>query len=271
MRVRRIRRLVRVLPTPPRPRWGAPALLVGTLALIGVLVVTVVVVIAATREPAGPEPAERRYDYPALNVRPGEAVPFAAGGAPRAADWAARLAARTDMPERTLLAYLGAEERLRARLPGCQLSWAVLAGVGRVESRHGRFGGARIGQDGRLSPPIIGVALDGSPGVRAIRDTDAGRLDGDRTWDRAVGAMQFLPTTWARWGARASDDGQPPDPQQVDDAALTAARYLCASGGDLGTGAGWWKAVLAYNASVAYARNVFSAADAYARTAAALS
>jgi membrane-bound lytic murein transglycosylase B len=80
--------------------------------------------------------------------------------------------------------------------------------------------------------------------------------------------MQFLPSTWARWATRASADGQPPDPQNVDDAALTAARYLCASGGNLSTGKGWWKAVLAYNESVAYARDVFSAADAYARSAA---
>jgi membrane-bound lytic murein transglycosylase B len=124
-----------------------------------------------------------------------------------------------------------------------------------------------VGADGRLSPPVIGIALDGSPGVRAIRDTDRGRLDGDTAWDRAVGAMQFLPSTWARWATRASSDGAPPDPQNVDDAALAAARYLCASGGNLSTGKGWWKAVLTYNESTAYARNVFSAADAYARAA----
>ncbi|MCA1656054.1 MAG: lytic murein transglycosylase, partial [Pseudonocardiaceae bacterium] len=53
-----------------------------------------------------------------------------------------------------------------------------------------------------------------------------------------------------------------------DDAALTAARYLCASGGDLASAAGWWQAVLTYNESVAYGRDVFSGADAYARAAA---
>jgi membrane-bound lytic murein transglycosylase B len=121
-----------------------------------------------------------------------------------------------------------------------------------------------------LTPPIIGIPLDGSPGVRAVPDTDGGRLDGDTQWDRAVGAMQFLPATWARWGMRASGDGAPPDPQNIDDAALTAARFMCHRGGDLATAEGWWKAVYAYNTSTTYGRDVFSGADAYAKAAAKL-
>jgi membrane-bound lytic murein transglycosylase B len=249
-------------------RWLLPVALIG--ALIAGVIGTLVLVDAAN-EPSRPRSVAPRFEFPTLDVAPGTAVPFATQSpAPEGGDWATRLAAKTDIPERTLRAYAQAEIQLRSRTPKCQLTWAILAGVGRVESHHGRFGGTTIGSDGRLSPPIIGVALDGSPGVRAIKDTDAGRLDGDQLWDRAVGAMQFLPSTWAKWGARASEDGQPPDPQHVDDAALSAARFLCASGGDLATGKGWWKAVLTYNDSVAYGRDVFSAADAYARAAAAL-
>ncbi|MGH3881632.1 MAG: hypothetical protein ACRDSK_31805 [Actinophytocola sp.] len=103
---------------------------------------------------------------------------------------------------------------------------------------------------------------------RRIRDTDRGKLDGDPTWDRAVGAMQFLPETWQRWGVRASRDGKAPDPQNIDDAALTAGRYLCASGGNLSKAAGWWRAVMTYNRSVTYGQKVFSGADAYAKEAA---
>ncbi len=33
----------------------------------------------------------------------------------------------------------------------------------------------------------------------------------------------------------------------MDDAALAAARYLCASGADLATGTGWSTAVFSYN------------------------
>jgi membrane-bound lytic murein transglycosylase B len=64
---------------------------------------------------------------------------------------------------------------------------------------------------------------------------------------------------------RASRDGNRPDPQNIDDASLTAARYLCADGRDLARPQGWWDAVLSYNNSVDYGQQVFSAADAYAR------
>jgi membrane-bound lytic murein transglycosylase B len=90
-------------------------------------------------------------------------------------------------------------------------------------------------------------------------------LDGDTTWDRAVGPMQFLPATWKKWAVRASDDGAQPDPQNMDDAAMSAARYLCSVGGDLTTPSGWWSAVLTYNNSVQYGQQVFDGQDAYAR------
>lgn len=215
-----------------------------------------------------------------LNVEPGSAVPQSAPIAPgeRSAtprptaaavnDWAVSIGDRTQIPQRSLVAYAEAELAIRQATPTCNLTWTTLAGVGRVESHHGRYGGSEIGTNGQLSPPIVGVPLDGSPGVRAIPDTDGGQLDGDAQWDRAVGSMQFLPSTWNKWSVRASGDGASPDPQNVDDSALTAARYLCASGGDLSTPAGWWEAVLTYNQSVPYGQNVYSGADAYAREAA---
>ncbi len=39
------------------------------------------------------------------------------------------------------------------------------------------------------------LPLNGANGTQAIRDTDAGQLDGDSIWDRAVGPMQFIPST----------------------------------------------------------------------------
>jgi membrane-bound lytic murein transglycosylase B len=238
--------------------------------------VTVVVVLVDQRDsrplPAQPPPG---FDVPELNAMPGTAVPTVTAVAqdadtPNVSSWAARLSETTEIPARSLVAYAQAEIAIRASDPGCGINWATLAGVGRVESHHGRYGGSDIGDDGTLTPPIVGIPLDGSPGVRAIPDTDGGRLDGDTKWDRAVGAMQFLPTTWQRWGERSGADGAEPDPQDIDDAALSAARYLCASGGDLSSAAGWWEAVLTYNRSVTYGRNVFDGADAYARAAAKL-
>jgi membrane-bound lytic murein transglycosylase B len=164
------------------------------------------------------------------------------------------------------MAYGNAELVLRETDPACHLSWATLAGIGRVESNHGRFGGAQLRDDGRPSKPIIGVPLDGSSGVKAIGDTDHGRYDGDPAVDRAVGPMQFIPSTWRKWGADANLDGVG-DPQQIDDAALAAGRYLCAGGRDLSTPKGWWAAVFSYNNSVPYGQKVFGLADDYARAA----
>jgi hypothetical protein len=192
-----VRNLGPVLPPPPRRGVLRPLLLI--CALVGAVIATLVIVDVADQPTSRPR-VEPPFDYPMLDVAPGTTVPFAA---PAPGDWSARVVDRTDIPERTLRAYLLAEEKVRAATPGCGLSWAMLAGVGRVESHHGLYRGSAVGADGRVAPPIIGVALDGSPGLRAVKDTDAGRLDGDRIWDRAVGAMQFLPATWARWSARA--------------------------------------------------------------------
>lgn len=258
---------------PPRRKLGWVILLVA--ALVAGVTVVVIGLDQLNDRPPAPAPLPPAFEVPELNAAPGTTVPTATtvargrSGADVSA-WAERLSEKTEIPARSLVAYAQAEIAIRASDPGCGINWATLAGVGRVESHHGRYGGSDIGDDGILSPPIIGIPLDGSPGVKAIPDTDGGRLDGDQKWDRAVGAMQFLPTTWARWGMRAADDGAEPNPQDMDDAALSAARYLCASGGDLSSAAGWWRAVLTYNESVTYGRNVFDGADAYAKAAAKL-
>jgi membrane-bound lytic murein transglycosylase B len=184
------------------------------------------------------------------------------------AAWSASAAERSGVPARALRAYAAAELAQRGDTPGCRLSWTTLAGIGRVESDHGRFGGASVDADGVARPRIVGIALDGTSGVREIRDSDGGRLDGDVTYDRAVGPMQFLPGTWARYGADGNGDGVR-DPHQLDDAALAAASYLCADGRDTASGEGWWDGVLTYNRSVDYGRLVWAAADRYTTSTAA--
>jgi membrane-bound lytic murein transglycosylase B len=203
---------------------------------------------------------------------PGHAEPAATAAAGPAgvttlAAWVTRIAGATGIPARALQAYAQADLRLGAERPGCHLNWTTLAGIGSVESNHGRHGGASVTQDGRAIPPIFGPPLDGSAGNKAIKDTDGGALDGDRVWDRAVGPLQFIPSTWAHWGVRASGDGAAPDPQNIDDAALAAARYLCAGGRDLTTGTGWWQAVLSYNNTTEYGQLVYGAAQRYSQAA----
>ncbi|WP_082393516.1 lytic transglycosylase domain-containing protein [Nocardia arizonensis] len=146
--------------------------------------------------------------------------------------------------------------------PDCGIAWTTLAGIASVESRHGTHGDSTLAGDGVVRPPIIGIALDGATGVALIRDTDGGALDSDTEFDRAVGPLQFIPETWRRWGVDANGDGVA-DPQNIDDAALTAARYLCASGGDLTSERGWQQALLTYNRSTAYLLTVRDRAAAY--------
>ena len=160
--------------------------------------------------------------------------------------------ALADIPGPLLGAYAGAA----ATCPG--LAWSVLAAVGKAESDHGRSGGARLGPDGSVAPPIVGVALDGA-GVAAVADSDGGRLDGDAARDRAVGPMQFLPATWAAWGRDGSGDGRA-DPHNALDAAAAAAAYLCGPDGRLGDVAA---ALRSYNRSDAYVAEVLATAARY--------
>ncbi|MEQ7008839.1 lytic murein transglycosylase [Actinopolymorpha sp. B17G11] len=177
--------------------------------------------------------------------------------------WAVYAGQRAGIPVRALEAYATAEARVGADDPGCRLHWSTLAGIGSVESHHGHIGGRLLRADGRPSIPIFGIALNGRPDIRAIRDTDGGRLDGDPVWDRAVGPMQFIPDTWAIAGTDGDGNGRK-DPHDLDDAAMAAARYLCAAGGDLSSESGWRRAILSYNHSSAYLRDVRARASQYA-------
>ncbi|MBA2509088.1 MAG: lytic murein transglycosylase, partial [Nocardioidaceae bacterium] len=166
------------------------------------------------------------------------------------------------IPTAALAAYYNAESVLRTVKSSCNLSWSLLAGIGRVESDHGRYGGAKVKPDGRAEPEIIGLPLNGKGPVAAIADSDQGRLDGDGTWDRAVGPLQFIPTTWAVVGSDGDGDDVR-DPHDFDDAALAAAVYLCSGDGDLSTRAGAEAAVGRYNHSDEYVALVLAYAKAY--------
>jgi Transglycosylase SLT domain len=166
------------------------------------------------------------------------------------------------IPTIALDAYRRAAAEADSRYPACGIGWPLLAAIGRVESDHGRFAGSQLYADGTSAPPIIGIPLDGH-GTALITDTDGGRLDGDTVYDRAVGPMQFIPSTWATWGIDANHDGAA-SPFNIYDAATAAANYLCAAGGNLRTGSGQVRAILSYNHSDAYLAMVLALEKAYA-------
>ncbi len=201
---------------------------------------------------------------PAAQLPPAGAAPArsASGNLPQIdAVWLSRTARRAGLPEPALRAYA----RAMLRSPdSCDVGWTTLAGIGWIESQHGTIGGRTLSADGRSSSPILGPALNGRGEVAAIRATAQSTVwHGDPTWDHAVGQMQFIPSTWEQWGGDGDGDGAA-DPNDIDDAAYTAARYLCADDNDLTSSSGWSGSVFSYNHSSAYVAAVHAAATSYA-------
>ncbi|MFF8937384.1 lytic murein transglycosylase [Streptomyces paradoxus] len=205
-----------------------------------------------------------RASAPAPRQAPADDGPSVSGDAPyrtelpplrtgkRAGGGGAAVEVGGALPASVFAAYRRAEDRLAREAPGCRLRWQLLAAIGQVESGQAR--GGRVTSDGTTVAPMLGPRLDGVA-FALIRDTDGGVHDGDTAYDRAVGPMQFIPSTWARWGADGNGDGRT-DPNNVFDAALAAGRYLCAGGRDLSVPAELDRAILGYNHSTAYLRTV---------------
>ena len=161
------------------------------------------------------------------------------------------------IPPVVFSAYVAAEANAPSIAPGCVVDWPMIAGIWKVESNHATFGGRTVTPDGMVTPPLYGIALDGSvPGTAAIPDTDNGLLDGDPDWDRAVGPAQFLAGSWRAFGQDGNGDGLA-DPQNVFDAALGTVAHLCLTvPGDYTNPDDLAAALLRYNNSAEYVERV---------------
>ncbi|CAM5590811.1 lytic transglycosylase domain-containing protein [Streptomyces atroolivaceus] len=230
-----------------------------------------VAALSASQAPAAPHPGDQaaagatppgdsaatgnspyHTDLPPLNTpnKPGASVNLPVTGS-----------AEAGIPASVLAAYKKAEQAVAGTDAACRLPWQLLAAIGKVESGQAR--GGKVDANGTTFSPILGPALNGQ-GFALIRDTDGGAYDGDSTHDRAVGPMQFIPSTWATWGQDGNGDGRK-DPNNIYDAALAAGRYLCAGSRDLSLATDLDRAVLSYNHSTEYLRTVRSWFDYYNR------
>lgn len=130
------------------------------------------------------------------------------------------------IPAEAMAAYV----RAAGACPG--LSWAVVAAIGEVETDHGRS-------------MLPGVGSGSNP-------------------LGAQGPMQFLPATFGQY-AVDDGDGDAPNPFDIGDAALAAARMLC-SNGAAGPG-GLRQAIWVYNHSDRYVDAVLGWAARYQQAA----
>jgi murein DD-endopeptidase MepM/ murein hydrolase activator NlpD len=77
----------------------------------------------------------------------------------------------------------------------------------------------------------------------------------------AIGWMQFMPSTWQRWGMDANGDGIS-DPWNPQDAIFAAARYLAAAGGRTDIS----RAIFAYNHAQWYVDEILGLARLYGQS-----
>lgn len=260
-----------------------------TIAVLGLAALTAVSLGVTERAAGGPQAAadadgslaatevptgfghEDRLPVPDLDPEPAPAAvavngstPARVAAQPRASrdtrpiedvllEWVPPVIDSTGIPVTVLKAYKNARRIVDEYNPNCHLTTALLGAIGRVESDHA-FGGY-VDRQGRTLSPILGPRLDGHPGVKAISDSDGGLYDGDTKYDRAVGPMQFIPSTWMLWAADGNAD-KVGDPNNVYDAALSAGWYLCHGGADLADPKAFKAAVLRYNGSESYYKTV---------------
>lgn len=208
--------------------------------------------------PDGTSVPAQAIEAPASVSVPGRVAPAISGDASRVV----ATASTSGIPSAALAAYQRAETVINSADKTCNLPWQLVAAIGRVESDHGRTNGNHLDDKGIARPGIFGIALDGTHNTTRIKDTDAGQYDADAKFDRAVGPMQFIPSTWSVVGVDADGDGQR-NPQDVNDAALATSVYLCSGDDDLSTTRGQRSAVFRYNHSSSYVDLVLSIMQAY--------
>ncbi|HEU4512152.1 MAG TPA: hypothetical protein VFR87_03510, partial [Nocardioidaceae bacterium] len=96
--------------------------------------------------PDGTTVPDEALEAPASISSPGSIAPGVPAGA---ADSVIESASANGIPAAALAAYQRAEQVINSADQSCNLTWQLVAAIGRVESDHGRYGGNVLGEDGR--------------------------------------------------------------------------------------------------------------------------
>lgn len=215
----------------------------------------------STALPGGATVPSEAIKAPASVPIPGAIAPSVPDGT---ADSVVAGASTSGIPSAALSAYQRGAQIINAADPTCNVPWELLAAIGRVESNHGQYDGNILNSDGVSTPGIYGPQLNGKNGTQAITDTDGGELDKDAVYDRAVGPMQFIPSTWSSVKVDADGDGER-NPQDIDDASLASGVYLCSGPDDMSTRKGQEASIFRYNHSREYVDLVLRIMEAYSQ------
>jgi hypothetical protein len=167
-----------------------------------------------------------------------------------------------DIPTAALVSYQRAAAVIDLADEHCHLDWELLAALGKVLTDHGRADGSELDDRGVARPAVVGERLTGRHGTPRIADTDAGLLDKDLRLDRAVGPMLLLPSVWSVVNVDGDSDGRR-NPQDIDDAALSAAVFLCAGPGDFRNASHVRSEIRRYHPGADYAKSVVGVLHAY--------
>jgi cell wall-associated NlpC family hydrolase len=162
--------------------------------------------------------------------------------------WASKTSQWLDIPLRAMQGYAKTTIELGKEQPGCHLSWITLAAVGKTTTDHGRVGGDQLAESGVPVKPL---------GTIEVKDF----YNRVVSTAHASGPLQLTPSIWTQFQKSAS--GGTPDPQNIDDAALTAGRALCAGGRDLSKGDDWWAAVTALQPAPLFLHRTLATANVY--------
>jgi cell wall-associated NlpC family hydrolase len=239
-------------PTPADPaRHPGRRKLIVTLAAVvvvaGALVTAIQLAPDSPPKPvAATTPAPPPSETPAAGTTEPAKVPANTGQ--EFDDFARTMGQRLDIPERAMIGYAKATNKLTKDQPACHLSWVTLAAIGKTTTDHGRAAGATFADSGGSSKAIGEVEL------RDFYGNNVSTLN-------AGGPMQLSAALWAKWQQSAS--GGKPDPQNIDDAALTTGRALCAEGRDLSNGDAWWTAVSTLQPAPLYLHRTLATLNVY--------
>jgi cell wall-associated NlpC family hydrolase len=161
------------------------------------------------------------------------------------------------LPGAAFSAYRRASSTLKETDDRCEVPAALLVGIGRIMSNHGRTEDSLLQTGGLTSDRLVG--LTGSP----VADVDGGQIDLSPVTDSRVGPLQVLPAQWLEFlpvGAIESS------PDWIFSSAIVTGRVLCSAGIEIKSNEGIHRALNAFTNNASLTEAILGSARQIART-----